>query len=47
MEEAEISNLPMTWILIQLNSFLSVSESPAVLFAVSGFLPDIPKGCPL
>lgn len=42
MEEAEIGNLLRTWVLIQLNSFLSVSVSPAVLFALAGFLPDIP-----
>ena len=34
------------YVLIQLNFFLSVSGSPAVLFELSGFLPDIPKGCP-
>lgn len=48
MEETEIGNLPRTWVLIQLNSFFSsVSGSPAGLSALSGFLPDIPKGCPL
>lgn len=44
--KAEIGSLPKIWVLIQLNSFLSISGSPAVLFALSGFLPDIPKGCP-
>ena len=47
MKEAEIGSSPRTWVLIQPNSFLSVAGAPAVLFAHSGFLPDITKGCPL
>lgn len=47
MEEAEVGSLPRAWVLIQINYFLFVSGSPEVLFALSGFLLDIPKGCPL
>lgn len=47
MEEAESGSLPGTWVLIQLNYLLSLSGSPAVLSELSGFVPDIPEGCPL
>lgn len=39
-----------TWVLIQgiqINSIFSVLGSPEVLFALSSFLPGIPKSCPL